>query len=107
MKKSNNLKKEIEKKKKVEEDIDKKNTDIISKQKKLAEKEKELNKREKESDKKEKILNKRDQICKVQKSSFFSGILQSLIATILWTILVILIIKATEYDIIKFFTENQ
>lgn len=100
--------------KKEKEDIDKKNKDFVSREKKLTEKERILKVQEKELSKKEKMLKaqekeleKRNQTCKVQKSSFWYGVSQSLVATIFWTILVILIIKATEYDIIKFFTENQ
>lgn len=93
--------------KKEKEDIDKKNKDFISREKKLTEKEKELNKKERMLKTQEKELEKRNQTCKVQKSSFGYGVLQSLVATLLWTIVVIVAIISTKYDIIKFFTENQ
>lgn len=82
---------------------------IESKEKGLKEKENSLNSREKEIKAKEKELKNREKYCHIKPSnqffSFLNGVFQGLVATIIWTGLVILIIKSTNYDIIKFFTE--
>lgn len=85
-------KKEFESKKK-----ELKDKEILQKQK-----ERELKERDKSIKAQEETIEKRNQICKVKGNGFWYGVGQSIIATIIWTILVVVIIKSLNYDIIKF-----
>lgn len=85
-------KKEFESKKK-----ELKDKEILQKQK-----DRELKERDKSIKAQEETIEKRNQICKVKGNGFWYGVGQSIIATIIWTILVVVIIKSLNYDIIKF-----
>lgn len=73
----------------------------------LKQKEKELKEREKNLKIQEETLEKRNQICKVKGNGFWYGVCQSIIASILWTLLVVIIIKFSNYDIVNFFTKTK
>lgn len=78
-------------------------------EKELVERENNLKQKEKEIKAKEKDIKNREKYCHIKPNNpflnFINGVSQGLVATIIWTVLVILIIKSMNYDIIKFFTE--
>ncbi len=84
---------------------------LEKKEKEFTEKETYLKQKEKEVKNKEKEIKNREKYCHIKPNSWLSnfanGVLQGVVATIIWTALVILIIKAMDYDIIKFFIGNK
>lgn len=104
---SKKIKVEIEDIEQNKKDFETKKKDLKDKELVFKQKEKELKEREKNLKKQEETIEKRNQICKVKGNGFLYGVAQSIIATILWTILVVLIIKCSNYDIIEFFTGNN
>lgn len=103
-KKLENEKESVERNKK---DFESKKKELKDKEILLKQKEKELKEREKNLKVQEETLEKRNQICKVKGNGFWYGVCQSIIASILWTLLVVIIIKFSNYDIVNFLTKAK